>query len=106
MSRVAFLSGELLPGRSLEGLYWDLTREDGVRPFLLGAEESRVLLEALGSGPEERSDAARTEPSVLSILLRRLRNLESVTEDLRGTRVTRDHRYDGAFAGTVGAAPG
>jgi len=67
---VAFLSGELLPGRSLEGLYWDLTREDGVRPFLLGAEESRVLLGALGSGPEERSDAARTEPSVLSILLR------------------------------------
>ncbi len=97
LGRVAFLTGELLPGRSLEGLYWDLVREAGVRPFLMGAEGPRVLLAALGSGPEERTRAARSEPLVLSILLRNLRNLESVTEDLREARTIKDHRYDEAL---------
>ena len=99
LSRVAFLTGELLAGGSLEGLYWDLNREAGVRPFLMGAEGRRVLLAALGSGAEEPPSAARPGSPVLSILLRHLRSLESVTEDLRGARVIKDHRYDQAFSG-------
>jgi hypothetical protein len=97
LARVAFLTGELLPGRSLEEFYWDLTREGGVRPFLLGAEGSRVLVAALGSGAEGPLTPLRTGPSVLSILLRNIRSLESFTEDLRGGRVVKDHRYDEAL---------
>ena len=98
LRRLVLIQGELVPGASLEGLYWSLRREAGIWPFLLAAEGNRVLLGALGVRPGGAGElpprlASRASP-VLPTLLRSLRNVVSFHEELGRSSLDPDHRYD------------
>jgi hypothetical protein len=96
--QVVFVRGEILEGKTPEGLLKALTEKCRVYPFLVAHDESKLVVGTVGqSGPAPvATDGGR--PSVLGTLQEYLHRIEVDSDWVAGLTPVVDHRYDRVLA--------
>jgi hypothetical protein len=87
-----------------EELFFALTRDCRVFPFLYVAAERRLVLGALGSAPgtSAEGDSAPPRKPVMATLQERVEGIEILQEPAQQFRTEIDHRYDRLFPSSGG----
>jgi hypothetical protein len=92
--QVVFLSGTPKSGARPDGLFYTLTRECRVFPFLFVVGGDRWLLSALGGASATTLDPQGPRRPVLPTLREYLEGIEILQEAAGGFAALVDHRYD------------
>lgn len=97
LSRIALIHGELREGSTPAGLFAELVGSSRVYPFLYTADDTTVLIGAMGRGPPAAVSLGEQRSPVFPTVQRHLSGVTVVNTDIHRLEVRLDHRYEQLF---------